>query len=742
MSTLLFKIENLINKSNSSLEFKCHICTSDEQLFDDEDDLKEHLLKVHNKNDKLFACLFCGKEFRKLNFFCSHLRQLHKEEIASTQMITPLTLDLNTDTLDWSKLIDLKLNDTTFESKSNEIDVEDSNSVDSSSALSSSDKPDKNDDDDDAKLDMNEKEDFDTAKHKPHHNKHHNNKHHIVKMSNGFKSHSSGSAKTWTCQMCKKQFDQRVELSKHQCIELNLKLLKKKKEIRKKKWREAHWKRKIDLSYIETTTLTQLSQNIADNLSFCIDGTNEDLRAYSREVKDYLNTELGSETQVQMFLKCCFPDVLKKIQPVHNQFLDTNLLSKSNSYFIDSVYAPNKPHDNNNHKSKGIILNHNSNLLVFNCKNCKFKSRCMPELIQHQREVHNLVFKTTFDCFNYNSDTKVEKESSDECVNWSSSYNNATSPVGYFGCDPFAYVFNLHWDQTLQMKCSHCGNTFSRPKYAKHALVCQTSDSNNHSDEIEATRRRSCFSEETNSNRELVHIENDLNESFKCDEETDLDACKQVVERMIAQIESVQTDVEMREECKLECLPKQSNTLRISSRSRRSNQKKIENKNLIDKFLSQNPSYHPASSDEDVEYAVATSSRKAANKPTGHVLETFSSANNRKMYECEKCGLEFTSSNSVIRHQEKSCLRVKVISLKTSKAKDSLAKKCPICAATFFNTHRVSIHIYKHHRNLLGSASLPPSSEAKHLNELQMKKLSSSKPSSNDLDEIDESEEK
>lgn len=99
--------------------------------------------------------------------------------------------------------------------------------------------------------------------------------------------------KTYTCQLCKKQFEQRNELSKHQCIELNLKLLKKKKDMRKKKWREAHWKRKIDLSYIETTSLTSLSQNIADNLSFCIDGTSEDLKAYSKEVKDYLSTEIG-----------------------------------------------------------------------------------------------------------------------------------------------------------------------------------------------------------------------------------------------------------------------------------------------------------------------------------------------------------------------------------------------------------------------------------------------------------------
>ena len=62
------------------------------------------------------------------------------------------------------------------------------------------------------------------------------------------------------------------------------------------KIRDAQWKRKIDLSYIETTSLTQLSQNIADNLSFCIDGTYTDLKAYSREVKFniYLTTHIVS----------------------------------------------------------------------------------------------------------------------------------------------------------------------------------------------------------------------------------------------------------------------------------------------------------------------------------------------------------------------------------------------------------------------------------------------------------------
>lgn len=163
---------------------------------------------------------------------------------------------------------------------------------------------------------------------------------------------TTNNSKTWTCQMCKKQFDQRVDLNKHACIELNLRLLKKKKEMRKKKCREAHWKRKIDLSYIETTSLTHISQNIADNLSFCIDGTIEDLKSYSREVKDYLGTELGNETHLQMFMKSCFPELVDTFVGSHYQSsransnsatngpnsLDSNVLAKANSYFTDSNF--------------------------------------------------------------------------------------------------------------------------------------------------------------------------------------------------------------------------------------------------------------------------------------------------------------------------------------------------------------------------------------------------------------------
>jgi DNA repair exonuclease SbcCD ATPase subunit len=127
-------------------------------------------------------------------------------------------------------------------------------------------------------------------------------------------------------------------------------------------------------------------------------------------------------------------------------------------------------------------------------------------------------------------------------------------------------------------------------------------------------------------------------------------------------------------------------------------------------------------------------------------------SNNRKLHVCEKCDLEFTSGNSVLRHQEKSCLRVRIINLASIKSQQqqettstagSFKKKCPICSSIFFNTHRLSIHIYKHHRNLLGSANQPPTHEAKRLNEIQLKKLvkKESKVEEEVEDEADEEEE-
>jgi hypothetical protein len=164
---------------------------------------------------------------------------------------------------------------------------------------------------------------------------------------------------------------------------------------------------------------------------------------------------------------------------------------------------------------------------------------------------------------------------------------------------------------------------------------------------------------------------------------------------------------------------------------------------------------------ESSSLTVLTSSKSSSsvlNSPEKSHFDSVSSTNNklsfvsiqtlsngRKIHMCEKCGIEFTSTNSVIRHQEKSCLRVKVINMpaavkinsKSSKktaaahssclSEESMRKKCPICSSTFFNTHRLSIHIYKHHKNLLGSVHKPPASEAVRLNEIQLKRLNEKK---------------
>jgi hypothetical protein len=103
---------------------------------------------------------------------------------------------------------------------------------------------------------------------------------HLAKQQNDTSSQASTSSNNgddsmkFTCNLCKQRFDDRMSLSKHQRTEMLLKMEKKKKETRKKKLRDLHFKHKIDLSYIETTQLNNLTQQIADNLAFCIDGMN------------------------------------------------------------------------------------------------------------------------------------------------------------------------------------------------------------------------------------------------------------------------------------------------------------------------------------------------------------------------------------------------------------------------------------------------------------------------------------
>jgi len=404
-------------------------------------------------------------------------------------------------------------------------------------------------------------------------------------------------------------------LSKHQCNEQNLRILKKKKEIKKKRWRDIHWKRRMDLSHIETMSLNNITKNIADNLNFCIDGTYEDLNAFSREVKDYLNTDLGSETQVQMFLRCCFGDVYKKLGSAPSALLniDVNLISKANSYFVDSIYVPTKNFDQKNSKlygsstfsSSSSTTPSTSRSLTFNCRNCRAKFNTMSELIHHQREIHKLNFKTTFDYFNNNNnnyDYYDENEPLMYCSN---------APVGYFECDPFSFLFNLHWDQTLQVRCQKCNEIFPRNKVSKHFLTC-------------------------------------INKKIEYDEfEFD---CSELINDLIRSIE-------MNQEF-----------------DQNNNESKMDQDIIINEQIS-----------DQSNDSIFTNPKENYN------------FNLRRFHSCDKCGLEFTSANSVMRHKEKSCLRVKVND-----------KNCPICSATFSNTHRLSIHIYKHHRTYLGSASLPP----------------------------------
>ena len=305
-----------------------------------------------------------------------------------------------------------------------------------------------------------------------------------------------------TCQMCKKQFDQRVDLSRHQCIELHLKLLKKKKETRKKKWRDAHWKRKIDLSYIETTSLTQLSQNIADNLSFCVDGTQEDLRAYSREVKDYLNTELGAETPMDMFLKCSFPEyyesfsaelsqqqqqttaknsakksiMAKKKEANSMEDKDSLYIRKANSYFTNGFYLASSLAS-----ASSQTLSARKSVPVtpsLSCKYCRAKFAKIADLVQHQRVIHHQEVKTAFD--EYNASLGGSAPPPGESLNWSTSNVQANSPIGFLGCDPYSYVINLHWDRSLKKKCATCQKMIVRPKFDKHVAECKlnTSQSN------------------------------------------------------------------------------------------------------------------------------------------------------------------------------------------------------------------------------------------------------------------------
>ena len=118
-----------------------------------------------------------------------------------------------------------------------------------------------------------------------------------------------------------------------------------------------------------------------------------------------------------MFLRGCFPDVYKKLgtAPSALMNLDTNLISKANSYFVDSVYVPAKILEQQQ-KALSLKSGGSSSLNIFNCKNCHSKFDEMSELIKHQRESHELKFVTSFDSYN-----QLENENKNNCSN---------SPIG------------------------------------------------------------------------------------------------------------------------------------------------------------------------------------------------------------------------------------------------------------------------------------------------------------------------
>ena len=280
----------------------------------------------------------------------------------------------------------------------------------------------------------------------------------------------------------------------------------------------------------------QLSQNVADNLSFCVDGTHEDLKAYSREVKDYLNTELGKETQTQMVLKSLSlyeKIVPKQLQTSHHQnsqLIDLNVQKKADSYFLECLYNENtnttKP-STNSLRSNNSTANNTANNLLFQCKNCRAKCRKINELIEHQREFHGLNWQTTYDIYD-NSSNKEQQSINESSKSVDSLSDNVytTSPIGFLASDPFAYIINLYWDtQLMQKQCLNCKTVLTRINYRKHLLNC------NDSGEDLATVK-----DEPKS----IEFDRLSEASLPVKAESDFEVCEQVIDFIIDQIEASQ----------------------------------------------------------------------------------------------------------------------------------------------------------------------------------------------------------
>ena len=442
IDSILDKIEP-IDEIRSKIAFQCHLCDS-RRPFIDRSNLKSHLSESHLNDLDCFNCPLCPRLYKLADDLLAHLVDSHEEEIINGEW---KGIPHEDEALD--EILELMVG----EDKAIKIDAYEEDTVESTESVSSKAK---------SKAESEEALDEKSGEEGVARQKNRTKKPTKSNSIASSASSSSGSAppppvvsiRTWTCQMCKKQFDQRVDLNKHQCIELHLKLLKKKKEIRKKKWREAHWKKKIDLSYIDTTNLTQLPFNIADNLAFCIDGTQEDLRACSKEVKDYLNTELCSESGIQMFLKCCMPEFYQRLAS-NGGVTDASLLRKANTYFTEGIYLEQNAVVSG---KRGVPLPFPS---LVNCRICRAKFQCLADLVHHQRQSHSLDIKTAFDRYATNREASVLPEN---------------APVGYLSCDPFSFILNLHWDSTVQKRCENCQKIFTRPKFRKHILSCRAKE--------------------------------------------------------------------------------------------------------------------------------------------------------------------------------------------------------------------------------------------------------------------------
>lgn len=300
----------------------------------------------------------------------------------------------------------------------------------------------------------------------------------------------------------------------------------------------------------------------------------------------------------------------------------------------------------------------------------------------------------------------------------------ATSSVGYLSSDPFAYIINLYWDQKLPKKCENCQLVLNRPKYRKHILTC--SNDSDESMDSDSTQEPDIKVEPVESSSEpmdteTIKSESPINqqpiETETIKSEPPIDTNSEIYQEIMAEI---LTKIENEEETQslMSSPTKQSQIFDPTNSSDSEPNTRISQRIRHSKSTVDSPS---KTSDEGDSKNKTNSSKHLQNMS----LVSVKTLNNRKIHTCVRCGLEFTSANSVFRHQEKSCLRVRVINLKANQVnKDQQNKnKCPICSCIFYSTHRVSIHIYKHHRNLLGSALKPPSSEAKRLHEIQLKKV-------------------